>query len=165
MKQKLSDYVGNTPLIPITIGDFTVWGKAEFMNPSGSVKDRMATYIINNAEKRGLIKKGGTLCEATSANSGIALAMIASERGYKMVIIMPSNMSDERKKMFKYYGATLIEVGEGDFDGAIALRDEMCLENKWFNCNQFHNPLNTKAHYTTTGPEIYNQYKEHDKSH
>jgi cysteine synthase A len=160
MKEKLSNYVGNTPLIPITIGDFTVWGKAEFMNPSGSVKDRMATYIINNAEKRGLIKKGGTLCEATSGNSGIALAMIASERGYKMVIIMPSNMSDERKKMFKYYGATLIEVGEGDFDGAIALRDEMCLENKWFNCNQFHNPLNTKAHYTTTGPEIYNQYKD-----
>ena len=160
MKEKLSNYVGNTPLIPITIGDFTVWGKAEFMNPSGSVKDRMATYIINNAEKKGLIKKGGTLCEATSGNSGIALAMIASERGYKMVIIMPSNMSDERKKMFKYYGATLIEVGEGDFDGAIALRDEMCLENKWFNCNQFHNPLNTKAHYTTTGPEIYNQYKD-----
>ena len=160
MKRHLSNYVGNTPLVPITIGKFTVWGKAEFMNPSGSVKDRMATYIINNAEKKGLIKKGDTLCEATSGNSGISLAMIASERGYKMVIIMPSNMSDERKKMFKYYGATLIEVGEGDFDGAIALRDDMCVDNKWFNCNQFHNPLNAKAHYHTTGPEIYTQYKE-----
>ena len=157
---KLSNYVGNTPLIPIRIGDYTVWGKAEFMNPSGSVKDRMATYIINNAEKLGLIKKGDTLCEATSGNSGIALAMLASERGYKMVIIMPSNMSDERKSMFKLYGAKLIEVDEGDFDRAIEMRDELCNDNGWFNCNQFHNPLNIKAHYHTTGPEIYNQYKD-----
>jgi len=157
---KLSKYTGNTPLIPITSGEFTVWGKAEFMNPSGSVKDRMATYIINNAEKMGLIKKGDTVCEATSGNSGISLAMLASERGYKMVIIMPSNMSVERKSMFKLYGATLIEVDEGDFDGAIELRDNLCKKNGWFNCNQFHNPLNVKAHYNTTGPEIYNQYKE-----
>lgn len=160
MKQKLSDYVGNTPLIPITIGDFTVWGKAEFMNPSGSVKDRMATFIINNAEKEGLISKGDTLCEATSGNSGIALAMLAAERGYKMVIVMPSNMSEERKKMFEYYGAELIEASEGDFDEAIRMRDELCYVNEWFNCNQFDNPLNIQAHYIGTGPEIYNQYKE-----
>ena len=69
-------------------------------------------------------------------------------------------MSEERKKMFKYYGATLIEVDKGDFDGAIELRDNLCKRNDWFNCNQFHNPLNAKAHYNTTGPEIYNQYKE-----
>ena len=160
MKQKLSDYVGNTPLIPITIGDFTVWGKAEFMNPSGSVKDRMATFIINNAEKLKLIKRGDTLCEATSGNSGISFAMLAAERGYNMVIIMPSNMSEERKNMFKVYGAELIEVDEGDFDGAIALRDEMCKDKGWFNCNQFHNPLNIKAHYMGTGPEIYNEYQQ-----
>ena len=157
---RLSKCTGNTPLIPITIGDFTVWGKAEFMNPSGSVKDRMATYIINNAEKMGLIKKGDTLCEATSGNSGIAFAMIASERGYNMVIIMPSNMSVERKNMFKLYGAELIEVDEGDFDGAIEMRDKLCYENKWYNCNQFHSPLNIKAHYQTTGPEIWNEYKQ-----
>ena len=160
MKQKLSDYVGNTPLIPITIGDFTVWGKAEFMNPSGSVKDRMATFIINNAEKLKLIKRGDTICEATSGNSGISLAMLSAERGYKMVIIMPSNMSEERKNMFKFYGAELIEVEEGDFDGAIELRDKMCKDNEWFNCNQFHNPLNIQAHYMGTGPEIYNQFKD-----
>ena len=160
MKQKLSDYVGNTPLIPITIGDFTVWGKAEFMNPSGSVKDRMATFIINNAEKLKLIKRGDTLCEATSGNSGISFAMLAAERGYKLVIIMPSNMSEERKKMFKFYGAELIEVEEGDFDGAIALRDKICKEKGWFNCNQFHNPLNMEAHYMGTGPEIYNEYQQ-----
>tara|TARA_R100000664_G_C2759046_1_gene148404 strand:- start:5073 stop:5957 length:885 start_codon:yes stop_codon:yes gene_type:complete len=155
---KLSDYVGRTPLIPIKIGNFTVWCKCEFMNPSGSVKDRMATFIINDAEKNKLLKKGSTLCEATSGNSGIAFAMLAAERGYKMVIIMPSNMSEERKNMFKLYGAELVEVDEGDFDGAIALRDEMCEKNGWFNCNQFHNPLNIKAHYETTGPELCGQY-------
>ena len=165
MKIRLSDYTGNTPLIPITIGDITVWGKCEFMNPSGSVKDRMATFIINNAEELGLIKKGDTLCEATSGNSGIAFAMLAAERGYKMVIVMPSNMSEERKKMFKYYGAELIEVDEGDFDGAIAMRDNLSTKTGWFNCNQFHNPLNIQAHYIGTGPEIYNQYKEQSGEH
>ena len=154
---KLSDYVGNTPLIPIEFAGLTVWGKAEFMNPGGSVKDRMATYIINNAEGKELIKKGDTLCEATSGNTGIAFAMLAAERGYKMYIIMPSNMSDERKQMLKFYGARLIEVDEGDFDGAIALRDEMCEKMGWFNCNQFHNPLNIEPHYHNTGPELANQ--------
>ena len=165
MKIRLSDYTGNTPLIPITIGDITVWGKCEFMNPSGSVKDRMATFIINNAEKEGLISKGDTLCEATSGNSGIAFAMLAAERGYNMVIIMPSNMSEERKKMFEYYGAELIEAPEGDFDEAIRMRDELCYVNEWFNCNQFDNPLNVRAHYMGTGPEIYNQYKEQISEH
>ena len=94
-------------------------------------------FIINNAQEKGLIKKNSTICEATSGNSGIAFAMLAAERGYKMVIIMPSNMSEERKKMFKYYGATLIEVDEGDFDGAIELRDNLCNDNGWFNCNQW----------------------------
>ena len=155
---KLSHLTGNTPLIPIRVGKFTVWGKAEFMNPSGSVKDRMAYYIINNAEKIGLLKRGDTICEATSGNSGIAFAMLASERGYRMTIIMPSNMSEERKKIFHYYGAELIEVNEGDFDAAIELRDKLCKDNKWFNCNQFHNPLNLQAHYETTGPEIIAGY-------
>ena len=158
MYNKLSNYVGNTPLIPIKIGNYTVWGKAEFMNPSGSVKDRMATFIINNAEKKGLIKRGDTLVEATSGNSGIAFAMLSAERGYKMMIIMPSNMSEERKNMFRHYGAKLIEVGEGDFDGAIELRDKLAKEKEWFNCNQFHNPLNIEAHIATTGPEICGQY-------
>ena len=158
MSIRLSDNVGNTPLIPITIGDITVWAKCEFMNPSGSVKDRMATFIINNAEIKGLISKGDTLCEATSGNSGISFAMLAAERGYKMVIVMPSNMSEERKEMFKYYGAELIEAPEGDFDEAIRMRDELCYTNEWFNCNQFNNPLNIKAHYETTGPEIYDDW-------
>ena len=81
---KLSDNVGKTPLIPIELGGYTVWGKAELMNPGGSVKDRMATFILNDAEKRGLIKKGDILCEATSGNTGISFAMLAAERGYQM---------------------------------------------------------------------------------
>ena len=156
---KLSNYVGKTPLIPIKSEDRTVWGKAELMNPGGSVKDRMATFILNNAEREGLIKPGDTLCEATSGNTGISFAMLAAERGYTIYIVMPSNMSEERKKIFNFYGARLIEVDEGDFDGAIALRDEMCDKKGWFNCNQFHNPLNIEAHYKTTGPEIWNEYK------
>jgi len=154
---KLSRYVGNTPLLPINLVGYTVLGKAEFTNPGGSVKDRMATHIINDAESRGLIKPGDTLCEATSGNTGIAFSMLAAERGYKMKIIMPSNMSEERKQMMKLYGAELIEVDAGDFDGAIEMRDDLCKVKGWFNCNQFHNPLNTQAHYETTGPELFNQ--------
>jgi cysteine synthase A len=154
---KLSRYVGNTPLLPIKLADYTVLGKAEFTNPGGSVKDRMATYIINDAESRGLIKPGDTLCEATSGNTGIAFSMLAAERGYKMKIIMPSNMSEERKQMMKLYGAELIQVDEGDFDGAIEMRDDLCKVKGWFNCNQFHNPLNIQAHYETTGPELFKQ--------
>ena len=156
---KLSDFVGNTPLIPIEFGGLTVWGKAEFMNPGGSVKDRMATYIINDAERRGLIEQGDTLVEATSGNTGIAFAMLAAERGYKMKIIMPSNMSEERKQMMKFYGAELIQVDEGDFDGAIEMRDDLCKAKGWFNCNQFHNKLNIEAHYNNTGIEIWKQLK------
>ena len=156
-KNILSTHVGNTPLIPIELSGYTVLGKAEFTNPGGSVKDRMATHIINDAESRGLIKPGDTLCEATSGNTGIAFSMLAAERGYKMKIIMPSNMSEERKQMMKLYGAELIEVDAGDFDGAIEMRDDLCKVKGWFNCNQFHNPLNTQAHYETTGPELFNQ--------
>jgi len=158
---KLSDYVGNTPMLPIKMGGLTVWCKCEFMNPGGSVKDRMATYIINNAEEKWLIKRGDTLIEATSGNTGIAFAMLAAERGYKMKIVMPSNMSEERKQMLKFYGAELIEVDAGDFDGAIELRDKLAKKNNWFNCNQFHNPLNTEVHYKTTGPELDRQFREY----
>jgi len=160
---KLSNYVGNTPLLCLDEEGCKIWGKAEFMNPSGSVKDRMAKFIIDDAENKKLISKGDTLIEGTSGNSGIAFAMLAAERGYKIKIVMPCNMSEERKQMFEFYGAELIEVGEGDFDGAIELRDKLAIKNNWFNCNQFHNPLNVQAHYITTGPEIYNQYKDENE--
>ena len=156
---RLTNYVGNTPLIPIEFGGYTVWGKAEFTNPGGSVKDRMAVNILNNAEALDLIKPGDTLCEATSGNTGIAFAMLAAERGYKMKIVMPSDMSEERKQMLKFYGAELIQVEPGDFDGAIQMRDDLCEAREWYNCNQFHNPWNIAAHYGNTGIEIWEQLK------
>jgi len=156
----LRPQVGNTPMLPLTIGEYTVWGKAEFMNPGGSVKDRPVAHIIAESEKLGLLKPGDTICEATSGNTGIAFAMFAANLGYNCVIVMPSNMSEERKKMFKVYGAELVEVEAGNFDLAIATRDRLCQENGWFNGNQFHNQLNIDAHYEFTGTEIVEQLKD-----
>ena len=155
--KKLSNLVGSTPLLKISD---RIFAKFEGQNPSGSIKDRMAKYIIDNAEKNGLIKKGDTIVEATSGNSGIAFAFLAAERGYKCVIIMPRNMSEERKQMLRLYGAELIEVEDGKFDEAIALRDKLAKENGWFNPNQFNNPLNIEAHYKGTGVEILHQHTE-----
>lgn len=152
---KLSNYVGNTPLIKISE---RIWAKFEGCNPSGSIKDRMATYIINNAEENGLLKKGDTIIEATSGNSGIAFAFLGAERGYNVKIIMPANMSEERKQMLRLYGAELIEVEDGKFDEAIELRDKLAEENNYFNPNQFHNPLNIEAHYKITSEEILSQH-------
>ena len=149
--KKLSNFVGNTPLLQISE---KIFAKFEGANPSGSIKDRMASYIINDAEKRGLIKPGDTIIEATSGNSGIAFAFLGAERGYKVKIIMPSNMSEERKSMLRLYGAQLIEVEDGNFDAAIKLRDEMAEEFGYFNPKQFSNPLNIEAHFKTTGLEI-----------
>lgn len=151
----LSKNVGQTPLLKISD---RIFAKFEGQNPSGSIKDRMAKYIIDDAEKRGLIKKGDTIVEATSGNSGIAFAFLGSERGYNVKIIMPKNMSEERKQMLRLYGAELIEVEDGKFDDAILLRDKLAEENGWFNPNQFHNPLNIQAHYEGTGVEILHQH-------
>jgi cysteine synthase len=153
----LSSTVGQTPLIKISE---RIFAKFEGANPSGSIKDRMASYIINDAEKNNLIKKGDTIIEATSGNSGIAFAFLSAERGYKCIIIMPANMSEERKQMLRLYGAELIEVPDGKFDDAIALRDKMALENGYFNPNQFHNPLNIEAHEKGTAVEILYQHTD-----
>jgi cysteine synthase A len=149
--------VGQTPLIPIDIDGVIIWGKAEFMNPSGSVKDRPIKNILTRAVENGLLSKGGTVVEATSGNAGISFAMYCAEMGFKCVIVMPSNMSEERKKMLRLYGAELIEVGPGDFDSAIKLRDELVEKNGWFNGNQFASPWNIEAHKEGTGVELMYQ--------
>ncbi len=154
---KLSEKVGQTPLIKISE---KIYAKFEGSNPSGSIKDRMATYIINHAEENNLIKKGDTIIEATSGNSGIAFAFLAAERGYYCKIVMPRNMSEERKQMLRLYGAELIEVDDGKFDDAIALRDKLSIENGWFNPKQFNNPLNIEAHQKTTAVELLHQHTE-----
>jgi len=149
--------VGQTPLIPIDIDGVIIWGKAEFMNPSGSVKDRPIKNILTRAVENGLLSKGSTVVEATSGNAGISFAMYCAEMGFKCVIVMPSNMSEERKKMLRLYGAELIEVGPGDFDSAIKLRDELAQKNGWFNGNQFASPWNIEAHKEGTGVELMYQ--------
>lgn len=148
---RLSNHIGNTPLIKISD---KIYAKAELFNPTGSIKDRPASYIINDAEKRGILKKGDTIVEATSGNMGVSFAWLAAERGYRCVIVMPSNMSEERKKTMSFYGAELIEVSAGEFDTAIELRDRLSRENGWFNCNQFDNQLNIESHKKTTAVEI-----------
>jgi cysteine synthase len=152
--------VGKTPLLELNIDGVTVWGKAEFMNPSGSVKDRPLSNILNRAEQNGLLKKGDTVVEATSGNAGISLAMYCAQRGYKCVIVMPSNMSEERKSMLRLYGAELIEVSAGNFDGAIVLRDTLAKEKGWFNSNQFASKWNIESHREGTGVELMYQMME-----
>ena len=127
---KLSDNIGVTPLLKISD---KIYAKVELLNPTGSIKDRPASYIINVAEKQGILKPGDTICEATSGNMGVSFAWLAAERGYKCVIIMPNNMSMERKKTLELYGAELIEVEAGAFDDAISLRDKMCEDNGLLN--------------------------------
>lgn len=151
--------IGNTPMIKISD---KIYAKGEIFNPTGSIKDRPASYILNHAELMGELNSGDTIIEATSGNMGISFAWLAAERGYKCKIVMPSNMSEERKQMLRLYGAELIEVDEGDFDGAIKLRDELAEKNGWFNCNQFDNPLNIKAHAEGTAREIIDFFDKPD---
>jgi len=153
---KLSRTIGNTPLIKVSD---RIWAKFEGSNPRGSIKDRVSSWILSDARNKKLIKEGDTIIEATSGNTGISLSMLGAERGYKVVIVMPSNMSDERKKMLKFYGAELIEVEAGNFDMAIRVRDELSKEFGYFNTNQFHNPINVDCHYATTGVEILEQFE------
>jgi cysteine synthase A len=156
----LPDLIGNTPLLNFDVGGINIWAKAEFMNPSGSIKDRPMFRIMQEAMKAGKLVRGGTLIEATSGNAGISFAMLCAHYRVKCVLIMPKNMSVERKKAFRAYGAHLIEVGEGDFDGAIALRDEMAEKNGWFSGNQFHSEWNIRAHVDGTGTELWNQLRD-----
>tara|TARA_Y100000287_G_scaffold149669_1_gene124931 strand:+ start:249 stop:1112 length:864 start_codon:yes stop_codon:yes gene_type:complete len=155
----IENYIGNTPLVLIDrIGTNSIYAKLEGNNPAGSIKDRPAIRMIKDAENRGLIKKGDTLIEATSGNTGIALAMAASIRGFKIKLIMPETASIERIKTMKAYGAEVILVTkEQDMEGARDLAIEMTNNGEGFILNQFANKSNYLAHYDTTGPEIWNQ--------
>lgn len=158
----LDHFVGKTPLVKAqrlaNHTQATVLFKLEGNNPAGSVKDRPAYHMIMQAERRGEIKQGDRLIEATSGNTGIALAMVAAMRGYKMTLIMPDNMSQERKDAMRAYGAELIEVPKAQgMEGARDLALQMQAEGKGLVLNQFGNMDNPEAHYLTTGPEIWQQ--------
>nr|WP_249215460.1 MULTISPECIES: cysteine synthase CysM [unclassified Providencia] len=158
----MEQFIGHTPLVRLqrlTEGlDAEIWVKLEGNNPAGSVKDRAAFSMINEAEKRGEIKPGDTLIEATSGNTGIALAMIAAVKGYKLKLLMPDNMSQERKASMQAYGAELILVSTTvGMEGARDLAQEMAKRGEGKVLDQFNNPDNPLAHFKTTGPEIWQQ--------
>ncbi len=162
MFQTIDQQVGNTPLVKLQrIGsdlDATILVKLEGNNPAGSVKDRPALNMINAAEARGEIKPGQRLIEATSGNTGIALAMAAAMKGYPITLIMPETATQERKDSMQAYGAELILVsGEAGMEGARDLALEMEANGEGKVLNQFSNPDNPAAHYLTTGPEIWQQ--------
>ncbi|WP_374679818.1 cysteine synthase CysM [Hydrocarboniphaga effusa] len=156
----LADFIGNTPLAQLKrlpgVGSNRLFAKLEGNNPAGSVKDRPAYSMIRRAEERGEIKPGDTLVEATSGNTGIALAMAAAMKGYRMVLIMPAHMSAERRAMMKAFGAEIILVTkEEGMEGARDLALKMQKEGKGRVLDQFSNPDNPRAHYEGTGPEIW----------
>jgi len=158
----IADYVGNTPLVRLQrlAGNTsnTILLKLEGNNPAGSVKDRPALSMINHAEARGDIQPGDTLIEATSGNTGIALAMAAAIKGYKMILIMPDNLSMERRWAMEAYGAELILVTkQQSMEGARDLALQMQADGKGKVLDQFGNPDNPVAHYESTGPEIWQQ--------
>jgi len=154
--------IGHTPLVRLqrmlTNPNSVVLAKLEGNNPAGSVKDRPAMSMIREAEARGLIKPGDTIIEATSGNTGIALAMAAAIRGYRLILIMPSHMSSERKLSMAAYGAELIEVTQSEgMEGARDLADQMAAAGEGIVLNQFANPDNPLGHVSSTGPEIWEQ--------
>lgn len=164
----IQDTIGNTPLVrlqrlpgaEITKRNNIILGKLEGNNPAGSVKDRPAISMIEKAEKRGSIKPGDTLIEATSGNTGIALAMAAAMRGYKMVLLMPENLSVERRQSMSAYGAEIILTPKtGGMEYARDLAEQMQKEGRGVILDQFGNPDNPLAHYEGTGPEIWRDTK------
>ena len=147
----VSNFIGNTPFVKLSD---KLYAKLESVNPGGSIKDRPVKWILDDAEKNGLIQPNSTIIEATSGNTGIALAMIGAERGYNVIIVMPSDMSEERKSLLRMFGAELIEVDAGDFDEAIRLKDELVEKHGYFPLNQFTTKLNIECHYKTTFKEL-----------
>ena len=160
----IEDLVGNTPLVQLkripgedaARRNNIILGKMEGNNPAGSVKDRPALSMIRHAEERGQIKPGDTLIEATSGNTGIALAMAAAMRGYKMILVMPENLSLERRQSMAAYGAQIILTPKsGGMEYARDLAEQMQKDGKGLILDQFANPDNPRAHYESTGPEIW----------
>lgn len=158
---RVEDLIGSTPLVDLSAlvdGRATILGKREAANPGGSVKDRIARAMVDAAEADGTLQPGGTIIEPTSGNTGVGLAMIAAERGYRMILVMPETMSVERRKLAAAYGAELeLTPGSKGMAGAVARADELLAETpNAIVAGQFVNPANPLAHYQTTGPEVWN---------
>lgn len=149
--------VGNTPLVDVD----GVLAKLECTNPCGSIKDRIASFIIDESERRGDLRRGMRIVEATSGNTGIAFAWFGRQRGYQVTIVMPENMTEERKRILRELGADLVLCSaQGSFAEAATIRDRLAREHGWFNPDQFSNELNSLCHERTTGEEIVRQVRE-----
>jgi len=160
------DSIGNTPLVRLDRinpnQNVRIFAKLEGNNPGGSVKDRIALYMVKTAEEEGKLKKGSTILEATSGNTGIGLAMVGTAKGYKVKLVMPECVSLERRKILEAFGAELVlSPGNEGTDGAIRLAHKIYAEQRsdYFMPNQFDNPANVRAHYETTGREAFEQTK------
>ncbi len=158
--KQIEALIGSTPLVDLSDlanGNATVLGKYEATNPGGSIKDRIAKAIVEDAEKKGLLAPGGTIIEPTSGNTGVGLAMVAAQRGYKLILTMPETMSIERRKLAAAYGAKIVLTpGAEGMKGAIAKAEELHDATPGsIIAGQFVNPANPQAHYETTGPEIW----------
>ena len=158
--RKIEALIGSTPLVDLSDlanGNATILGKYEAANPGGSIKDRIAKAIVEDAEKNGRLAPGGTIIEPTSGKTGVGLAMVAAERGYKLILTMPETMSIERRKLAAAYGAEIVLTpGADGMKGAIAKADEIHEATPGsIIAGQFVNPANPRAHYETTGPEIW----------
>lgn len=158
IKNNAKELIGNTPLLKLESlkkeGRADIYVKVEKNNVAGSIKDRIALYMIEEAEKNGDLKEGGTIVEPTSGNTGVALAALAAAKGYKLILTMPASMSIERAKLAMAYGAEVIRTTENALQGAYDKAKELSDEKGYFFPDQFSNPANIKAHYETTGPEI-----------
>ncbi|MDP4094447.1 MAG: cysteine synthase A [Bacillota bacterium] len=158
--KSILDLVGNTPILQLKkITDGNVFVKAEFLNPGGSIKDRIAKYMIEEAERKGLLKPGMIIVEPTSGNTGIGLALVGVQKGYRVKIVMPENMSDERKKIIKAFGAELVLTpSEKSIGGTVEEVNRIKAEDQSvYIPQQFENPDNPMIHFKTTGPEIWEQ--------
>ncbi len=155
------DLIGNTPLLKLESlkkpGRADIYVKVEKNNLAGSIKDRIALYMIEEAEKNGDLKPGYTIVEPTSGNTGVALAALAAAKGYKLILTMPNSMSIERSKLAEAYGAEVIRTTENGLQGAVDKAIELSKKDGYFMPDQFSNPANIKAHYETTGPEILDE--------
>ncbi len=154
------DIIGNTPMVSLKkLTGSNIFAKAEYLNPGGSIKDRVAKYMIEQAEKRGSLKPGMTIMEPTSGNTGIGIALAGVQKGYKVAIVMPENMSEERKKIILALGADLILTNAEESIGGSVAEVERCkaADPNIFVPQQFENPDNPEIHYLTTAPEIWDQ--------
>jgi cysteine synthase A len=161
LHKEITELIGRTPLVRLNRlskpGGATIYGKVEFFNPGGSVKDRICLNMINEAERQGKLKPGGTIVEPTSGNTGIGLALIAAVRGYKLILVMPESMSMERASLLSSYGAQLVltPAWEG-MKGSIREAESLLMQNpSYFMPDQFSNPANPAMHKQTTAPEIW----------